>query len=271
MSNPRFKVCQYCEASFVPRYPANPNKFCSRKCADRAKSLITGPAHPDYKPRIELKCAECGTPFHVKPHKVAAANPKDRARYCSNPCQHAAKRKLTGALRYNFKGGDLPVACVICGTVKMRKRVNVLSGRSKTCSHRCTAILTQRSFPRVSSLELMMSRAFAAAGVKAEAQYQLDRCAADFAFPEKRLIVECDGAYWHGRPEQKKKDARRDAWLRARGWKVLRLGEAEIKASPERCVERVLAVLRRPALARAGTASRSGDGSGGCASPRLSF
>lgn len=50
---------------------------------------------------------------------------------------------------------------------------------------------------------------------------------ADFVCLRRRVIVEVDGAVheFAGRPEH---DARRDAWLKAEGYKVLRFRDAEI-------------------------------------------
>jgi very-short-patch-repair endonuclease len=44
---------------------------------------------------------------------------------------------------------------------------------------------------------------------------------ADFLCKEAMLIVELDGPP-HDDPDQRQHDARRDAWLRAQGWRVLR-------------------------------------------------
>ncbi len=46
------------------------------------------------------------------------------------------------------------------------------------------------------------------------------------------LVVEADGAYWHDRPSVAASDRRRDAWMVARGYNVLRLREDVIDAGP---------------------------------------
>ena len=56
----------------------------------------------------------------------------------------------------------------------------------------------------------------------------------DFYIPEKNLIIECDGCYWHGCPIHfperiRSKDAVRDAKLNLLGYKVIRFWEHEIK------------------------------------------
>lgn len=53
----------------------------------------------------------------------------------------------------------------------------------------------------------------------------------DFAYPDDRLDVEIDGPR-HRRPEVAAKDRRRDAYLRARGWEVLRFDEQQVAYAP---------------------------------------
>ena len=45
----------------------------------------------------------------------------------------------------------------------------------------------------------------------------------DLALMEYKLAIECDGEYWHSSPEQKKRDARKNYYLKKHGWKVCRL------------------------------------------------
>ena len=55
-----------------------------------------------------------------------------------------------------------------------------------------------------------------------------------FAFFES---LECDDPKWHSQPKQRKKDKKRDRWLKKRGWTILRFGREEIKNNPESCVK----------------------------------
>ena len=80
-------------------------------------------------------------------------------------------------------------------------------------------------------------------------------------FPTERIVVFCDGDFWHGnawRARRRKlaKGANADYWvakiranmvrdrkhtaaLKSRGWKVLRYWESEIAANPERIARQV--------------------------------
>jgi len=52
--------------------------------------------------------------------------------------------------------------------------------------------------------------------------------AADFYLPKQNLVIECDGDYWHRRPEIIKKDKTRNKEMKNVGYKVLRLWERDI-------------------------------------------
>ena len=61
----------------------------------------------------------------------------------------------------------------------------------------------------------------------------------DFALPDHRLVIEADGVYWHSTDTQKEKDARKDHWLNAKKWAVMRLTGDEIRESPAKCIDKV--------------------------------
>jgi very-short-patch-repair endonuclease len=44
----------------------------------------------------------------------------------------------------------------------------------------------------------------------------------DFAFPNEKLSIECDGEPWHEKCRNYEEEKLRDAYLRKKGWKILR-------------------------------------------------
>jgi very-short-patch-repair endonuclease len=66
-------------------------------------------------------------------------------------------------------------------------------------------------------------------GYKFRRQRPIGPFIADFACIEHRLVVEADG----GQHLEGEYDARRTAWLEARGWRVLRFWNNEILANTE--------------------------------------
>ena len=74
----------------------------------------------------------------------------------------------------------------------------------------------------------------------------------DFAIPAFKIIIECDGDYWHANPKlfaekelsrtQKnnlKRDVYKDKFLFKEGWKVFRFFESDIKFSVSKCVDKI--------------------------------
>lgn len=50
----------------------------------------------------------------------------------------------------------------------------------------------------------------------------------DFYLPEYQLVVECNGDYWHSRPERKKRDKELEEYVLSKGKDILWLWEHEI-------------------------------------------
>ncbi len=55
---------------------------------------------------------------------------------------------------------------------------------------------------------------------------------ADFVIFSRKIVIEIDGDV-HGLPEQQRHDAKRDAWLRAEGFDVLRYSSFEVHENLE--------------------------------------
>jgi len=83
----------------------------------------------------------------------------------------------------------------------------------------------------------MLLRARRVAGTKFRRQHPVGPFIADFACLASRIIVEADGGQHADNPD----DARRTAWLRAHGWRVMRFWNNEILDNPEG----VVAVIER--------------------------
>ena len=83
----------------------------------------------------------------------------------------------------------------------------------------------------------------------------------DFIMKRKKIIIYCDGDFWHGyRYDEKKKpskkfwrdkiennmrrDQRYTRRLRREGWSVLRFWEHDIEKNPEKCRRRIVSKFR---------------------------
>jgi very-short-patch-repair endonuclease len=83
------------------------------------------------------------------------------------------------------------------------------------------------------------------AGYKFRRQHRVGPYICDFASLEGRLVVELDGSQ---HVVQADYDARRDAFLRSAGFRVLRFWNADVLARPEAVVQTIFEALHRPEL-----------------------
>lgn len=82
-----------------------------------------------------------------------------------------------------------------------------------------------------SYIEERLYKALLEKGYKPITQYKCDYYWIDIALPEYRLAIECDGKQWHSSPEQKRHDARKNYYLKKKGWKVCRLSGKTINSN----------------------------------------
>ena len=60
-----------------------------------------------------------------------------------------------------------------------------------------------------------------------------------------KLAIECDSEKWHSLPRQKKKDRRRDNYLRKKGWRVLHFSGREISNHLTKCGKTILHQIQK--------------------------
>jgi DNA mismatch endonuclease (patch repair protein) len=106
--------------------------------------------------------------------------------------------------------------------------------------------------------EIALARAFRAMSVKGWRRHvSVAGFKPDFVFPKERLVVFVDGCFWHLCPihgsvpksnrdfwlkklrANAERDARTDAAIRTRGWRVVRFWEHEVKKDVFLCVDTV--------------------------------
>lgn len=218
------KTCARCGKDFEHKRKDTSGKYCSRACSDAVNK------NPPAIPWIDKACAYCGKPFKCSPWHPEVA-------HCSGKCAKRHEAQTKRGVNHPLYKEKTAMTCEVCGKVCMVKPS--LVSRFRACSRRCAAVLSQQAWPRTSSIEKAMHDAFLAIGLTPVPQYAIGGWVVDFAFPSARLVVECDGTYWHGRPRQQLRDRQKDASLRERGWHILRLSEIDINASPADCAQRV--------------------------------
>ena len=102
--------------------------------------------------------------------------------------------------------------------------------------------IAERDATTESPLELMLAAELDRRGIAYKREYRISNTRVDFAFPDAKLVVECDG--WRYHHHRAKEDAARDAFLKREGWKVLRLPGELLRKDVRRCGELVAHALR---------------------------
>jgi Superfamily I DNA and RNA helicases len=91
------------------------------------------------------------------------------------------------------------------------------------------------SLSPMTPIEEMLLSAMRHVGLQPHVQYWIDPYRADFAFPERRLVVEADGRGWH----DVERDRGRDQRLAKRGWQTMRFSGAQIFRDAPACAESI--------------------------------
>jgi very-short-patch-repair endonuclease len=121
----------------------------------------------------------------------------------------------------------------------MREAVPSIAKTFRFCSIECSVAYMAIFHPTVSRVEKKLGEAMHNAGLHPIAQCIIGPFIADFAFIEQRLVIECDGDYWHNLPNIQKKDKRKNYYLWSNGWDVLHIWEHEINESLTDCIRRI--------------------------------
>jgi len=84
-------------------------------------------------------------------------------------------------------------------------------------------------FPSKTRIENIVEEELKKLSIAYEPQFNLgDKFLCDFAIPLKKILIECDGDYWHSREDVQARDRAKDAYARKCGWQVIRLKERDI-------------------------------------------
>lgn len=100
------------------------------------------------------------------------------------------------------------------------------------------------SMPRETTIETLLYRELERRNVPFARRQVVDGLyEVDALIMGARIVIECDGEYWHSLPGRPEKDAKRERYLRSRGYLVLRFPEAALRADIEACGQEVVDAL----------------------------
>jgi len=243
---PSTLVCSYCGKTFHrPPSAVSPDKnYCGMKCFHAARREMENiPARP--RKRIQRVCEQCGCQFEIIPSWIKGGG----GRFCSRKCQHERKRTVTGESHPLYTRVEL--TCQWCGKKYTTKKSLAARG-SKFCSLNCHGAYRSHTIGREqTSIERKVKTMLDDIGIEYIAEKPMGAFVCDFVIKSVRLVIECDGGYWHSLPEVKARDANKDRWLKAHGYFVLRLSEDDINSNQRECKRKIIdAISRRRAALR---------------------
>ncbi len=248
--NPQYNyILQPCQDCGIERWVVylngKPRTNMCRACAiKRAIESNKGRTQPESQvrkrqetrlrnhPIILTPCANCGVENYRTPKRRKEHN------YCSAQCQ----------MKYEYKNGIRdPYKITMKSHDATRESVNDGSHPFQQPENHVKAMreLGSKNYGRT-WLEEKMGWALTKLGVMFESQYPikygldiLNRPRyyfPDFAIPERNLLIECDGSYWH---KNKKRENLRESRLKELGWNVIRFSDSEIKSDLMGCADKV--------------------------------
>ncbi len=108
--------------------------------------------------------------------------------------------------------------------------------RKKLREHRLTRIFPKKQ----TKIERIIEKELKNLNISYKTNYPIKkaRTQVDFYLPNK-VIIYCDGDYWHNLPDAIKKDKRQNKCLKEMGYKVLRFWEHEINKNLNYCIETI--------------------------------
>ncbi|MCG7345320.1 endonuclease domain-containing protein [Sporosarcina sp. ACRSL] len=221
-----------------------------------------------------VKCSNCGTPTNKSIEEIERTDRVNNAEmYCTRECADKAHSlRMRGERNPNFEGewyGPDP-STILTAEERRENALRAIQARKENGTHdesmkklheghkaffstpegkqlrvkngvKSAALFRDG---RRTSIEIKMAEELERRGIKFIEQFNLDNIfVPDFYLPEYRIIVECDGDYWHNLPSVIKKDNRKNAYYKSRNYSYFRFWEHEINTDVEACVDIVLAEI----------------------------
>ena len=185
--------------------------------------------------------------MHNKPHteetkrKISIAHKgRQHSEKSRKNMSNAHKGKQVGQNNPSWKGGKVKIICGICGKEKFLFPSSIKNGEGKFCSYRCSTIWNMKHIKKHDTdIEIAVEKELIKRCIPYMKQVPvLGIALVDFLLPN-RIVIQCDGSYWHNRPNVKERDANQDFILTFNNYKVYRFSDKEINKSAKKCIEKI--------------------------------
>ena len=218
-------TCLGCGETVTLRRAKSKTKYCSLACWRNSK-------RPQRMTGETVKCVECGKSIY-KPK-----NQLDRVQnsFCSQDCAN----KWQGR-------NKIEITCKVCGIKFKVSKSRVTYDNTTYCSIKCRSKdkdwirnacikgnLVQQNNKGANKLEICGGKILRELGIEFQEQILMfEKFLVDVLIPEKKIVVQWDGVYWHSKPKRKQLDDSQDKYLAKCGYKVLRYTDKQIKEDRE--------------------------------------
>ena len=143
------------------------------------------------------------------------------------------RKKHSESMKKKYQEGYSPLKGKLIGQNNPSCRPEVIEIIRKKAVQRMSSMPKEGT-----SIEIAMKKYLSDRGINFIHQYNFnDKFSCDFAIPSHKIIIECDGEYWHNYPHGTPKDSSRDKYITVCGWKVLRFWGKDILDNEDGCME----------------------------------
>lgn len=216
--------CIGCHKNIELNRSSNNTQYCSLECYRNSKrpNRITGKI---------IKCEYCSKEVY----KCKTFLTKNKNLFCSKDCSN----KFQGKNKLIF-------ICKICNSQFRWSKSRIKDNNPTYCSIQCRnkddnwkffAIrgnLIQQQKKGLNKLELAGQKILKDLGIIFKEQILIgEKFLVDVFIPDKNIIIQWDGDYWHNKAKRKLLDLSQDSYMKKCGYNVIRFWESEVKKNPD--------------------------------------
>ena len=126
------------------------------------------------------------------------------------------------------------------GVLKRKEKLGYINSPGSRRKMREAKINNPNKVFKNTSIELKIEEELKRRNINYQKQVPLCKIAiVDFYLPEYRIVIQCDGDYWHNLSGYKERDENQDRVLTFNGFNVYRFWEHEINKSVENCFYKI--------------------------------
>ena len=210
VNNGIFNICERCGLKFHVQKNNSHQKYCSFDC---------------YKNLKQIKCEFCEKLFNIHNYRIHLA------KFCSKECHNKSQEVLEIKLytckfcKKEFSSKEDRVYC--CRECYDNDKETLRENGIKTClklqNHKGPNKLELKGRYLLEKLEYILYKDF----FEQVTLYNI--CCVDILFPDKKIIIQWDGIYWHNKPKRAALDISQDNYLIKCGYKIIRVKDFEFK------------------------------------------